>query len=331
MPIPLGTDWDDAATDWDDPATDWDRVDPGNPPPPPPPPDPVDPPPTPVTSGIWSVTVNGVTIGIDPYHFGEDGPDLFGWDSMRTADDPNPSDHGDLSANPDKLPALDKDIPIIVLGDTQAQVLQRWKALATAWAPSASLQMMDLSTPDGHYQLFGRPRRIGKPNMKYLVSGNAILSALRYVATDPRFYSESKTVVGTVAVSTGGLAMPMGFPHGFGAPNAGGVTVNNEGNTPTRRITVIITAGSGGLTNPRLELDGSGLYIAANMTILEGQALWLDFMAETVRLNNTASRGGSVERPGSSFFSVPPGVHQISLGGSGVATISVTYRSASLF
>lgn len=300
---------------------------------PPPDEDPTNPPPPPTTGFLWAASLNGVTITTNPagpYVFEEESPDLFGWNSMRESDEPSPSDHGSISVNPDLLPALDKDIPFIVLADTEQECLADWKLLATAWAPSTHIQVMHLSTPDGAYELFGRPRRLGKPNLKNVGEG-VITSVARYVATDPRWYSEPHTITGTVANTGSGLGLPHGFPHAFGIANAGGVTVTNDGNAPSRRIIAIVTAGVGGLVNPRLSLISTGEHLLFNLTLLQGQALWIDFQARTVKLDNTASRGGSLVRPESTFFSLPPGVSDVALGGTGAATVTVTHRSASIF
>lgn len=296
--------------------------------------DPTDPPDPPTTGAMWAATLNGITINLDPkgpYVFEEASPDLFGWDSMRDSDDPDPSDHGSISTNPDRLPALDKDIPFVVLGTTEQECLANWKLLAAAWGPSNQIQMMDLSTPDGHYQLFGRPRRLGNPNLKQVADG-IITSVARFVATDPRWYSEPRSILGKLASTAGGLALPHGFPHAFGTANAGGVTVTNEGNTATKRIIVIVTAGPGGLSRCRLELVTTGEALELNLNVAAGDQLWFDFMAETVKLNNQASRGGSLVRPtGDTFWRIPPGTHPVRLGGTGAGSFSLTLRDASIF
>ncbi len=97
---------------------------------------------------------------------------------------------------------------------------------------------------------------------------------------------------------------------------------------PTRRVLIILTAGAAGLTNPRLELFDSGQELVFDLALAPGQQLWIDFKAKTVKLNGTTSRSGSLRRPDSNWWAIPPGSHAVRFAGAGAATIEVRSRSA---
>jgi len=292
--------------------------------------DPTNPPPPTVTGVDWTFSLNGTSIGLAPYLLAEDGPDVLGWDQVRSSDTPRPSGDGAISLNPDFMATRLIDLPVLINTFNQVDALTSYRALANAWQRSSVIEMMEITTPIGPFQVFGRPRRF-VADLKQLPTTGMITATARFEATDPLFYSDPRTIVGTPSTVTGGLSLPFSMPFSLGGANAGGVTVNNGGNTSTSRVVIIITASAGGFNNPRLEQLTDGQALLFNIALSAGQKLWIDFAAKSVKLDNTESRSATLVRPDSTWWSIPPGTHDIRFGGTGNATISLTYQSAYIF
>lgn len=182
------------------------------------------------------------------------------------------------------------------------------------------------------YVLRGRPGRLGDPDLTLLPNGAALEAVGEFVATDPRVYDalerSDDTGLGAVA---GGLALPMGFPHGFGVAEGSSITATNDGNFPTPAV-VRFTAGVGGLINPRVEHLGTGQAVEVLITLPEGDYLELDLLERTATLNGSASRSNLVRRPGASWFKLAPGDNDLRFtAGGGAGTMLVTWRDAYTF
>lgn len=184
------------------------------------------------------------------------------------------------------------------------------------------------------YVLRGRPGRLGDPDLTLLPKGAALEAVGEFVATDPRIYDalERSGDTGLGAI-VGGLDVPHGFPHGFGAAEGSTIEAVNDGNFPTPAV-IRFTAdlGGGGLTNPRVELLDTGQTIEVIIELAEGDFLELDLLERTATLNGTVSRSNLIRRPGASWFKLAPGTNELRFtAGGGSGTMLVTWRDAYTF
>lgn len=320
MPVTY-TDW-SQAQDFSDPLTRWDGT---NPPPPPPPPDDGGSTGTNAPVGQWAASLNGLDIGVDPFILTK-APAIFGWDTMRTSDEPRPAGDGSISLNPDYHSPNLLDFEFFVNVYDELDALARQEQLATAWHKTRRDVWLGVSTPRRQYAVRGRPRRLSVDDQ--FVEHGIVLCVARFEATDPAFYGLERTVVGHLGASVGGLTFPHTFPHTFGTANVGGVNLTNEGNTDSERLLITLSTEGSALVNPRLELVATGQALQFDLTLDPGHTLVIDMAAASVKLDGTASRSGSLRHPGSTWWALPPGTNTVRFGGTGTGRMTVQYRPA---
>jgi hypothetical protein len=225
-----------------------------------------------------------------------------------------------------------------ILGDTVDDALDKYLGeLAAVYQPlDADVDGADtelaIRLGSRVYVLRGRPGRLGDPDLTLLPKGAALEAVGEFVATDPRIYDATvRTVTTGLGGIVGGLDLPHGFPHGFGAAEASTVDATNDGNIPTPAV-IRFTAGAGGLTNPSVEHTATGQTIEVLIALADGDFLELDLLERTAVLNGTASRSNLVRRPGASWFKLAPGGNDLRFGaGGGDGTMLVTWRDAYTF
>ena len=132
---------------------------------------------------------------------------------------------------------------------------------------------------------------------------------LQWVGTDG-YMEESPDQVGLVPIFSGAeggvtspFSTPVAFQPGF---NPGASTIQVDGTEDTAPVATIY----GPCTNPVLVLGGdSPQTLAFNMTIADGDYLFVDFAARTALLNNNPilSQYGYLDFTRSSWWSLPPG------------------------
>ncbi len=145
-------------------------------------------------------------------------------------------------------------------------------------------------------------------------------------ATDPRIYDDVETTVQTVLASTsGGVSFPVTFPAVFGQTTSGVIGVTNEGNFATGARFIM----TGPVVNPTIVNLTTGDELGLNLDVPDGSFVVIDTAADTVLLNGTASRIGSLQI-GATLFDLPPGETQLrySAAGDTASVLTVQFRSA---
>lgn len=251
---------------------------------------------------------------------------------VREVDLERPEGHGEFPGA-QYLAARTIRMGVNIAGDTSAETLANAEALGAAWKPVDESLDGGLTLPlilrlpnRAAMRLLGKPTRYAL-DLTELKSGHATAD-LEFKAVDPRLYSNtlSQAVTGPGSTS-GGLGFPHGFAHGFGAASSGIVTATNGGNFPTFP-TARLAGGTGGLINPTIYNTTTGEELALTITVGAGQYLDIDFDAQEVLLNGTASRANTVERPASQFFALVPGANAIRFVASGAGTLTLYWRDA---
>jgi hypothetical protein len=151
---------------------------------------------------------------------------------------------------------------------------------------------------------------------------------LEWHAGDPRLYSTALSTyqASPEATSSGGAAFPFEFPLSFGsAVLSGRIPVHNYGTAITPWTATIV----GPVTNPYIELVGTGLRVTLNASIAAGEWVTLDSDTGAVLYMGTVGRRnwlGTFSR----WFSLPKGGAALRYGaaeGDG-SHLTLAYRSA---
>lgn len=149
---------------------------------------------------------------------------------------------------------------------------------------------------------------------------------VQWLAADPRLYDANETEVSTAVADAGATRelWPWEWPITWGGAASGGtMTATNEGEFPAPWTATL----TGPLTNPRLELAGSGEYLRLDATIASGETVELDSIDESILLGGTVARDNWL-RTGSSWFELAAGVNQLRFSAqAGTGSIAVTFRS----
>lgn len=160
--------------------------------------------------------------------------------------------------------------------------------------------------------------------------GQAVVSyQAQFFAEDPRAYSQTLQTVSSSPLSTsgGGMVFPKTYPYTFSSSGGGIVAFTNGGNRSTPATYRI----AGMCVNPRIVLVGTGLALAFNGTIADGDYLEIDTAKRTIKLNSTANRYNFLDSPNSTWFELPPGTSNLQLVAGtfdGSAFLTVIGRSA---
>ena len=275
------------------------------------------------------IEMRGLLMGAGTdFLIGDDGIDGFGTTDLRVSDIARPQAHG-LFQQRTWLGQRDIDFEVLVVGDSQADVLTNLQTLGEAFAPASSTEAEALALRVGGqtFLAFGRPDKTAA-DVSLIHSGLAKVKT-RFVATDPLLYdaTESSDTSGGASTS-GGHGYPHAYPHGYGSVVSGDITAANGGNFETYGTATI----SGPCTNPTITLAETGESLSCTIAIDVGDSLVIDFKERTVTLNGTASRSTAVDRPGSSWFAMAPGDNTIGFSqSSGSGSMSWAWRDAWLF
>ncbi len=238
----------------------------------------------------------------------------WGHPAVRTNDTPRPQDHGAF-AGPEYYEPRRIPLTVQVAGVDQDETEELLAALGAVWAappdvPADATDTLTWRLGGRTYLAYGRPRGAA-PDMSTFGSG-IVEVVCRFQALDPVVY-ESAVFGGVTgpSASGGGHGFDLGFDHGFGPPGTPGViAVVNRGNWPTRPVGRI-TAGTGGLDDPRVTLLETGERLEVALHMAEGQWLDVDWRARTIMLNGTASRAYALRRPQSVWWQLPPGASTV--------------------
>jgi Phage tail protein len=151
--------------------------------------------------------------------------------------------------------------------------------------------------------------------------------SLQVTAPDPRRYSADEHVLDCGLPRRGaGLDFPLRLPFSFGEPVDGRITTTNAGTVDTAPLWTI----SGPCELPRIANTTTGEELTFDITLGIEEQLLVDADARTVRLAGGASRRNTL-RPGSAWFTLPPGPTQIAFHAwtfNERARLSVSWRDA---
>ena len=271
----------------------------------------------------FTVAVNGVTLGEDPYVITDAPTGLLSTPQIRVSDEPRPRAHGVIPGD-DLLGGRALAVTVAVLGDSPADSEQHVTSLLTAFAPQPTETWLTAryAGQTGEYALFGRTRGADVR----LDHVDTPIARCSFMATDPIRYAASESELDlTLSAGGGGLEYPVEYPvvyAGDVASSSG--SAENVGSTPVHWSASIV----GPIVNPRLALAGTGLFIRVQATLTAGQSVTLDSRTSSVFL-------GMAARPnwlaaGSRWFRLSPGVNGLSLVADGFdsgAGATVRWRS----
>lgn len=257
--------------------------------------------------------------------------DIMSLAELRSSNVPRPQGHGMISTGPDWLSGLTVRIPFIVKGASRTEVLTRRDALAEAWYPSddGGREPFVMQLDGTKYLWWVKPSALSIVFETYTYPNCYLKGVGELTILDPTRYTNTESTVSSGLASTsGGLTYPHGYPYSYGTVTSGSVTVVNDGTVPAR-FTAKITAGTGGLSGPRITHVESGAVLAFDtLTLNAGEWVELDWWDQTVLLNGVASRSATLVRPLSEWFRLEPGINTVLFGGTGVGTLDVEWRSA---
>ena len=245
---------------------------------------------------------------------------------VRVSDTPRPSDHGLFPGN-DYAGGRVVEVELEVTGASDAAFRANVDALGAATILRQTELPLSFRLPGtgNGRRIYARPRRRTLPvDRGYLFHfGKAVI---QFVATDPRVYADTETVLNTAAATSGGgRTYNRTYALVYAAGGSGGTLLaNNSGNFPTRPALTI----SGPCNTPRIENVTTGEFIACNLTVASGDMLVIDMGAHTVLLNGTASRYSTLVG-GSTFWDLEPGANSLKFtSADSMGTLQVAFRSA---
>lgn len=156
--------------------------------------------------------------------------------------------------------------------------------------------------------------------------------SLDVFAQDPRIYAFTQSIGSydpTVGASSG-LELPLLWPLDFQGSGVTYLSLENEGTFPTPPIFTI----EGPVTNPILDNDTtSQSFYTSGLTLAAGESAVVDMGARTFSIEGVV-RMDFLDAALSSWFELQPGVNDIRLRGSGMASsqtsLSALFHNASL-
>lgn len=289
-----------------------------------------------ITSG-FQLELNGVLMGAGT-KLQFDGPiEGLGIPDARAVGGPRPSAHGSYPVR-QLLPGKAITWTVSVLGDSVDDVITELIKAEAAFAPRDGDELeLVIRIGAVAYFLKGQPGPTS-PDLTLIRTGTAYLHC-QFVVTDPRLYNlEEQTATTALGTSTGGLAFPHAFPHGFGSATPGVMVAVNYGTIETFP-TFRITAGIGGLASPGLVvISPFEAVLRILVTLVEGDFLDVDMGERTVTLNGMVSRTNLVNRPDEDdWFAIPGGPGglvgaelDVQLVGTGAGHATMSWHSATL-
>lgn len=170
------------------------------------------------------------------------------------------------------------------------------------------VSMLQIRLPGRAYPfyVFGRPSKYNPP-IGLAYSYGQVQVATEWLSTDGVLY-DGTVVSGSAGLSspTSGMSWPASFPWTFGSSTGGSFSLNNTGSYQASPLFVV----QGPVSYPRLTNQGTGQFIALDISLGSSDVLVVDTQAGVVTLNGTANRN-NVVRVGSSFFTCAPGTTTI--------------------
>lgn len=254
-------------------------------------------------------------------------------DVRSSADVARPLGHGEFPG-PIYLKARDITVRFYVqgTGGSGSDLTTKLTALGSVLSPQTQTeQPLVVQLPGiGKVRSNVRVYKSSFPTDWGFVQRGAAFPVVLFHASDPRLYSNTESTGSAAGGSlTGGLAFPHAFPHGFGSATPGTISAVNGGNFPTYPTFTVTVAGAG-INAFEISNLTTGETFSMTLDLVASDVVALDFDARTALLNGSASRVGSIDRPGSTWFALQPGTNNISFtySGSGSATLDASWRSA---
>jgi hypothetical protein len=152
--------------------------------------------------------------------------------------------------------------------------------------------------------------------------------AVELVATDPRIYAATESVVTTGVPTEGvGRTYPLTFSRTYGPAGTGGlILATNEGNIPTPWVARL----DGPLNYPRLENITTDRLLELDMVLQAGEWVVLDSARRSVLFMGSSSVYSSLS-PASEWWDLAPGVNEVSfrtIDITDAGTVQLAWRSA---
>jgi hypothetical protein len=152
--------------------------------------------------------------------------------------------------------------------------------------------------------------------------------AVELVATDPRIYTASESLI-TTGVPAGGVGRtyPMTYPRSYGAAGTGGlILATNVGNVAAPWVARL----NGPLNYPRLENVTTDRLLELDRVIQAGEWVVVDSARRSVLLMGSSSIYADLS-PASEWWDLAPGVNEVSfrtINTTDTGTVQFAWRSA---
>ena len=158
--------------------------------------------------------------------------------------------------------------------------------------------------------------------------GWAAAFAVELVATDPRIYAATESVVTTTVPTEGvGRTYPLTYPRDYGAAGTGGlILATNAGNVATPWVARL----DGPLNYPRLENLTTDKLLELDMVLQAGEFVTLDSARRSAMFMGSSPVYSSLS-PASEWWDLDPGVNEVSfrtIDITDAGTVQLAWRSA---
>lgn len=170
---------------------------------------------------------------------------------------------------------------------------------------------------------------VGRSNRTGLTRGS-----IQFEASDPRKYSLVESMeTASLPQPEPGLVFPLVFPLDFGTPGAtGNMSCTNSGDAPSHPVIAI----TGPCSTPSITNTTTGLVLEYDLSLSEGDTLYVDTNQGTVTLNGTQSNRlytATNRSVPEDAFVLPPGSSALAFRSDDsppdpASTATVTWRSA---
>jgi hypothetical protein len=261
---------------------------------------------------------NGVLLGPDTNY---DLVEINGLDmpAIREGDLARPSDHGHFDLAPDKFAARIVEMTLEVISNDFDDIA----ALQYAFMDREGLYPLVFQLHDGiKKRIYCRVRRRHMTLDTDAARGDYV-NEVMFWAPDPRVYENDDNSSSTGPQTTGaGFGFPMDFTISFGASTSGAATCTNSGNIETRPVVTL----TGPMSNPSVANLTTGLVWSAEIDLVAGEVLVVDFDDKTVLLNGTTNRYSAFT---GQWWTLVPGDNTVQLQvSSGAGSVQIAWRSA---
>lgn len=277
---------------------------------------------------VASVTFNGLSLDVDPYHL-EVVEGLLASPELRVSDRPLVARDGMVTGR-DYYSGRAVTMTVNISASDSTALGTAVAAFKLAFAaPQAAELPLSFTIPGvaggTAARLNVRPRKVALPiGAEYF--GGVGRAAVELYATDPLIYSDTETVASIVLASgSSGMTFNMTFDLTFGAAiSYGSSTLTNQGSA-TAPVVIRVY---GPVTNPTVRNVTTGQSLAFTATLVAGEFIDIDTTDRTVLLNGTADRYSYLTTP--QWWGLQPGTNEIRYFAdiASASTATVTYRSA---